>query len=53
MLEIREKFADSRRTQIVDSFEKIVIEEEAPVADEAVVQVTSAGFIRRLPQAPA
>ena len=50
LLEIRDKFADSRRTQIVDSFEKIVIEEEAPVADEAVVQVTSAGFIRRLPK---
>ncbi|HIU34379.1 MAG TPA: DNA topoisomerase (ATP-hydrolyzing) subunit A [Candidatus Pullichristensenella excrementigallinarum] len=50
LLEIREKFADSRRTQIVDSFEKIVIEEEAPVADEAVVQVTSAGFIKRLPK---
>ena len=31
--EIRDAYADPRRTQIVDSFEQIVIEEEKPVAD--------------------
>ena len=45
--EIGEKYADARRTQLVDSFDEIVIEEEAPVADEATVVVTRAGFVRR------
>ena len=46
--EIRQKFADPRRTELVDSFEEIVIEEEKPAADEAVVFATQAGFIRRM-----
>ena len=33
---------------LVDSFEQIVIEEEAPVADEATVLVTRAGFVQPL-----
>ena len=45
--EIGEKYADARRTRLVDSFEQIVIEEEAPVADEATVVVTRAGFVKR------
>ena len=45
--EIGEKYADARRTQLVDSFDEIVIEEEAPVADEVTVVVTRAGFVRR------
>ncbi len=45
--EIGEKYADARRTRLVDSFEQIVIEEEAPVADEATVLVTRAGFVKR------
>ena len=45
--EIGEKYADARRTRLVDSFDEIVIEEEAPVADEATVVVTRAGFVRR------
>ena len=45
--QIGEKFSDARRTRLVDSFEQIVIEEEAPVADEATVVVTHAGFVRR------
>ena len=45
--EIGEKYADARRTKLVDSFGEIVIEEEAPVADEVTVVVTRAGFVRR------
>ena len=45
--QIREKFADERRTKLVESFDQIVIEEEAPVADEATVVVTRTGFVRR------
>ncbi|MBQ8109282.1 MAG: DNA gyrase subunit A [Clostridia bacterium] len=48
LMEVREKFADPRRTQLVDSFEEIVIEEEKPVADETVVILTHAGFIKRM-----
>ncbi|MBQ6123219.1 MAG: DNA topoisomerase 4 subunit A, partial [Clostridia bacterium] len=46
--EVRAKFADPRRTQLVDSFEEIVIEEEKPVADETVVVLTQAGFVKRM-----
>ena len=46
--EVRDKYADARRTQIVKSFEDIVIEEEAPVADEATVLLTRNGFVKRL-----
>ncbi|MGI6239226.1 MAG: DNA gyrase/topoisomerase IV subunit A [Christensenellales bacterium] len=49
LTEIREKFADERRTQIVPSFKTIAIEEEAPVADEAAVVFTRTGFIKRMP----
>jgi len=48
LLEVRAKFADPRRTELVDSFEEIVIEEEKPVADETVVLLTQAGFIKRM-----
>ena len=48
LMEVREKYADPRRTALVDSFEEIVIEEEAPAADETVVFVTQAGFVRRM-----
>ena len=48
LLEVREKFADSRRTELVDSFEEIVIEDEKPVADETVVLLTQAGFVKRM-----
>ncbi|MCI6290699.1 MAG: DNA topoisomerase (ATP-hydrolyzing) subunit A [Clostridiales bacterium] len=49
LMEIREKFADSRRTELVDSFQEIVIEPEAPVADETAVVLTRAGFVKRMP----
>ncbi|MGX8705864.1 MAG: DNA gyrase subunit A, partial [bacterium] len=48
LTEIRDKYADPRRTELVDSFDEIVIEEEAPAADETVVFLTQAGFIRRM-----
>ncbi|MBQ4088656.1 MAG: DNA topoisomerase (ATP-hydrolyzing) subunit A [Clostridia bacterium] len=48
LTEIREKYADERRTELVDSFKEIVIEQEKPVADEAVVICTRAGFIKRM-----
>ncbi len=50
LTEVRAKYADPRRTEVVDSFEQIVIEEEAPVADEATVIVTRNGFVKRLPR---
>ena len=46
--EIREKFADARRTEIVPSFEAIVIEEETAAPDEAKVLITRNGFIKRM-----
>ena len=46
--EIRSKFADPRRTELVDSFEEIVVEDETPVADETVVILTQAGFVKRM-----
>ena len=47
--EIREKYADPRRTQLVDSFDEIVVEDEKPVADETVVILSQAGFLKRMP----
>ncbi len=46
--EIRDSFADARRTQIVDSFEQIVIEEDKPIADEAAVILSRSGFVKRM-----
>ena len=48
LTEVRDAYADPRRTQIVDSFEQIVIEEEKPVADEAAVILSRAGFVKRM-----
>ena len=45
--EVREAYADPRRTEIVDSFEEIVIEEEKPVADEAAVSYTHLDVYKR------
>ncbi len=49
LTEVRTAYADARRTQIVDSFEQIVIEEEKPIADDAVVVLTRGGFVKRMP----
>lgn len=49
LMEIREKFADPRRTELVDFFQEIVIEPEAPAADETTVVLTRAGFVKRMP----
>lgn len=46
--EIRAQYADARRTQLVEAFDEIVIEEERPSADETVVLLTQAGFIKRM-----
>ena len=48
LTEVRAKFADARRTELVDSFDEIVIEEELPAADETVVILTQAGFVKRM-----
>ena len=48
LTEIRAKFADARRTELVDSFDEIVIEDELPAADETVVILTQAGFVKRM-----
>ncbi len=47
--EIKHKYADPRRTQLLDKpSAPIVIEEEQPVAEEAVVVLTRAGFLKRM-----
>ena len=46
--EVREKFADARRTEIVPSFEQIQIEAEQAAPDEARVLLTRGGFIKRM-----
>ena len=46
--EIRDKYADPRRTELVDSFDEIVVEDEKPAADETVVMLTQAGFVKRM-----
>jgi len=48
LMEVREKYADARRTELVDAFEKIVIAEEKPAADEAAVLLTASGFLKRM-----
>ena len=46
--EIRDKYADSRRTEVVDTFDEIIIKEDEPVPDETVVTYSFTGFIKRL-----
>jgi len=48
LLEMRERFADERRTQIMATFDEIVIEEDKPAADDTVVILTQAGFVKRM-----
>lgn len=45
---VREKYLSDRRTEVVDSFNAIVIEEEQPEPDEARVILTRNGFIKRM-----
>ena len=48
LAEIRSRYADPRRTKLIDKPEQVeVFEEEKPVAEEAVVVVTRAGFVKR------
>lgn len=50
LLDISEKYGDERRTKLVHGISReIVIEKEAPVADESVVLMTSGGFLKRMP----
>ncbi len=49
LLEISEKYGDDRRTELVrDMPREIVIEQEAPVADETTVILTHNGFLKRM-----
>ena len=48
LLEVRESHADARRTQIVPSFDALVIEEEVAPPDEMRVLLTRNGFIKRM-----
>ena len=49
LTEIKERYTDPRRTSIVDAkAAEMVVEPEAPVADEAVVLLTKGGFLKRL-----
>ncbi|MFH1102008.1 MAG: DNA gyrase subunit A [Methanobacteriota archaeon] len=48
LLEIKEKFGDERRTQIVEGEIGIEIEDLIPV-QEVVVTITETGYIKRLP----
>lgn len=48
LIEVRDAYANERRTEIVDSFEEIVIEEDKPLAEEMTVVFTVNGFVKRL-----
>ncbi len=49
LLEIRSRYADARRTVLIEKPEEApVFEDEKPVAEETVVLVTRAGFVKRL-----
>lgn len=49
LLEVRDQYQDKRRTALsTKKVGQIVIEEETPVAEEAVVALTRNGFVRRL-----
>ncbi|MBR4726281.1 MAG: DNA gyrase subunit A, partial [Clostridia bacterium] len=49
LLEIKERYADPRRTAIEDAqAAEMVVEPEAPVADEAAVLLTHGGFLKRM-----
>jgi DNA gyrase subunit A len=48
LLEIREKYADERRTQIVTDVADLEIEDLIPVED-VVISVTHTGYIKRMP----
>ncbi|MBQ3078443.1 MAG: DNA topoisomerase 4 subunit A [Clostridia bacterium] len=49
LTEIKEKYADERRTKLVEAFDEVEIAPEKPVADEAVVYMTAGGFVKRMP----
>ena len=49
LTEIREAYADARRTEVVESFDEIVVEEEKPAADETMVVLSRGGFVKRMP----
>lgn len=46
--EVREKFADPRRTKLVNAFDAIVIREETAPAEETMVIFTREGFMKRM-----
>jgi len=48
LLELKEKYADERRTEIVDSGEEVTIEDLIP-EEQMVVTFTESGYIKRLP----
>ena len=48
LTEIKEKYADGRRTKLVDAFEETEIKPEAPVADDTIVYMTANDFIKRM-----
>ena len=49
LFEIRDKYADPRRTKLQDAPSgPIIIEEELPQAEEAVIMLTRTGFLKRM-----
>ena len=50
LTELKEKYADPRRTELVGQFETVEIVQEEEPAEEVAVAVTRAGFIKRLPR---
>ncbi|NOZ63757.1 MAG: DNA gyrase subunit A [Caldiserica bacterium] len=48
LTELKEKFADDRRTEIVESGEEVTIEDLIP-QEQMVVTFTESGYIKRLP----
>ncbi len=48
LLEVKSKYADPRRTRLVDAFEEKEPEPLPRVADEALVYISRAGFVKRV-----
>ncbi len=48
LTEVKNKYSNPRRTALVNAFEEKEIEPEAQAAEEAIVYISSAGFIKRV-----
>ncbi|MBU0461937.1 MAG: DNA gyrase subunit A, partial [Nanoarchaeota archaeon] len=51
ILELKEKYADNRRTEISENGESQITDEDLIPEEEMIVTITHAGYIKRLPSA--